>query len=54
MIAADNHEAIVFDTPADDTSSAELITLMHQELNCTIKAVIPTHFHELPGRPARI
>src|SRR5690606_7353975 len=38
--------AIVFDTPANDSSSAELIRWVQSGLNGKIKAVLPTHFHE--------
>lgn len=46
MIVINEKEAIVFDTPADDNSSGELINFISKELNCIIKGVIPTHFHE--------
>lgn len=46
MIVTDKNEAVIFDTPVDDTSSAELINWVSQELNSTINAIIPTHFHE--------
>jgi metallo-beta-lactamase class B len=46
MIVVNENEAIVFDTPADDTSSEEMIHFIVEKLRCNIKAVIPTHFHE--------
>lgn len=46
MIVADNRETVIFDTPTDDKSSAELIDWIGQNLKSRIKAVIPTHFHE--------
>ncbi len=46
MLVTDKKEALVFDTPADDTSSAELVNWINKKLDCKIKAVIPTHFHE--------
>lgn len=46
MIVVNGAEAIVFDTPADDASSEELIHYLAEKLQCRIKAVIPTHFHE--------
>lgn len=46
MVVVNNKEAIVFDTPTDDKSSAELISYFSQQLGCSIKAVVPTHFHE--------
>ncbi len=45
MVVVDKGEAIVFDTPVDDASSAELIRLVATELRCEIKAVVATHFH---------
>ncbi len=46
MVVAHQNEAIIFDTPTDDSSSAELIQWISQNLQANIKAVIPTHFHE--------
>jgi metallo-beta-lactamase class B len=46
MIVVNENEAIVFDTPADDKSSEELINYVTKTLQCKIKAIIPTHFHE--------
>jgi len=46
MVVVNNKEAMVFDTPTDDKSSAELISYFSQQLGCTIKAIVPTHFHE--------
>lgn len=46
MIVLNHDEAIVFDTPVDNESSAELINYVTKELKSNIKAVIPTHFHE--------
>lgn len=46
MIVTDKGEAIIFDTPTDNKSSAELINWIKQNLNSKINAVIPTHFHE--------
>lgn len=45
MVVIDKNEAIVFDTPADAATSLELINWVEKELKCTIKAIIPTHFH---------
>lgn len=45
MVVIDQNEAIIFDTPSDDASSLELIDWVEKELHCTIKAIIPTHFH---------
>lgn len=46
MIVFDKNEAIIFDTPTDDAASRELIHWVENTLNGTIKAIIPTHFHE--------
>ncbi|HMQ70422.1 MAG TPA: subclass B1 metallo-beta-lactamase [Ignavibacteria bacterium] len=46
MIAVNENEAIVFDTPADNAGSEELIKFVTENLGCKIIAVIPTHFHE--------
>lgn len=46
MIVVNGTEAIVFDTPSDDESSEELINYITEKLQCKIKAIIPTHFHE--------
>lgn len=45
MIVVDNGEAIIFDTPTDNAASLELINWVESNLKCTIKAIIPTHFH---------
>lgn len=45
MIVCNEGEAAVFDTPTDNNSAAELIEFITHELQCTIKAVVPTHFH---------
>lgn len=46
MIVLDGREAVIFDTPADDDAAVELINWVEKNKNCTIKAVIPTHFHD--------
>jgi len=45
VIFFDKNEAIVFDTPADNKTSLELINWVENTLHCKIKAIIPTHFH---------
>lgn len=45
MIAKDGNETVVFDTPSDDKSSAELISWINNNLHAKINAIIPTHFH---------
>ncbi|MEI9912530.1 MAG: subclass B1 metallo-beta-lactamase [Bacteroidota bacterium] len=46
MIVVNDGEAIIFDTPADDESSGELINYLSKAHNFKIKGIIPTHFHE--------
>ncbi len=46
MIAYHQGEAVVFDTPTNDSTSLELIDWIENELDAKVKAVIPTHFHE--------
>jgi len=45
MIVIDQGEAIIFDTPNTDVESEELIQWVEEELGCTIKGVVATHFH---------
>ncbi|WP_097044796.1 subclass B1 metallo-beta-lactamase [Flagellimonas pacifica] len=45
MVVANNGEAIIFDTPSNNEVSADLINWVKKELNCTVKAVVATHFH---------
>lgn len=46
MVVLNKKEAVVFDTPANDTSTTELINWLQKETKSKIKAIIPTHFHE--------
>lgn len=46
LIVRNNGEAIVFDTPTNDTTSAALIKWIRTTLHCNINAIIPTHFHD--------
>jgi metallo-beta-lactamase class B len=45
LIVANGPEAIVFDTPTTDTTSAELIGWISGTLGARITAIVPTHFH---------
>ncbi|MFZ1800611.1 MAG: subclass B1 metallo-beta-lactamase, partial [Chitinophagaceae bacterium] len=45
MLVINDHEAIIFDSPANDTSAAELISFIKNKSGATIKAIVPTHFH---------
>jgi metallo-beta-lactamase class B len=46
LIVRSNKETIIFDTPTNDKTSAELIKWIKESLNCKIIAIIPTHFHD--------
>jgi len=46
LVFYNNGEAIVFDTPTNDSASVELINWVQTELNCSIKAVVVNHFHD--------
>jgi metallo-beta-lactamase class B len=46
MIVVNDHEALMFDTPTNDTTSLELIKYLSETLHCKINAIIPTHFHK--------
>lgn len=45
MVIVSQHEAVIFDTPTNDTSAAELIKYL-QDQGYRIKAIVATHFHE--------
>jgi len=53
MVVTSGKEAIIFDTPTDNETSAMLIKWVQDSLHCTVKAVIATHFHDdcLAGLP---
>lgn len=45
MIVIDKGEALIFDTPADDPTSKELIDWVENNLKYKVKGIIVTHFH---------
>ncbi|MBO6516225.1 MAG: subclass B1 metallo-beta-lactamase [Bacteroidia bacterium] len=45
MLVVNENKAVLFDTPTDDTTSAELIDFITNKLTSEIIGVIPTHFH---------
>jgi metallo-beta-lactamase class B len=45
LVVRNSNEAIVFDTPTNDSGSNELIQWIKETLHCKINAIIPTHFH---------
>jgi metallo-beta-lactamase class B len=45
LVVKSGSEAIIIDTPVNDSVSAELIYWVENTLRCKIKAVIVTHFH---------
>lgn len=46
LIVTNKKEAIVFDTPTNNENAEELIKWITTKLQCKIKAIIPTHFHD--------
>jgi metallo-beta-lactamase class B len=46
MIVFDKGEAIIFDSPNDDSTSLAVIDWIENTLKCKVKAVVATHFHE--------
>ncbi|SDJ83936.1 metallo-beta-lactamase class B [Catalinimonas alkaloidigena] len=45
MIVVDDGEALIFDTPADEPASEELLRWVETKLHAKVKAIVPTHFH---------
>ncbi|UZD24410.1 subclass B1 metallo-beta-lactamase [Algoriphagus halophytocola] len=45
MIVINQGEALVFDTPANNEASIELINWLEQDQNVKVKGVVATHFH---------
>ncbi len=45
MIVMNGSEAVVFDTPADDSGSSELLDFISNKLNVKVTALVATHFH---------
>ncbi len=45
MLIVNGNEAVIFDTPADNKSSEELIQYITGTLKTNVNALIPTHFH---------
>lgn len=54
LLVVSQNEAIVFDTPTNDSASNELMAWAQQTLKAKITAIVPTHFHNdcLGGLPA--
>ena len=46
LVVTHQQEALVFDTPTNDSAAAELISKIRELIGCRVKAVIPTHFHD--------
>lgn len=46
MVVIDGGEALVFDTPADDPGSKELIDWLEKEKKVQVKGLVATHFHD--------
>ena len=45
MVVVNGGKAVIFDTPANDSGSEELINYVNKNLEAIITAIIPTHFH---------
>ena len=45
LVVRNGNEAVIFDTPTNDTNSAELIKWVNDDLHCKITAIVATHFH---------
>jgi metallo-beta-lactamase class B len=45
LIVTNNNEAVVFDTPTNDSSSEQLIQWISTTLKSKVNAIVPTHFH---------
>lgn len=45
MIVMNGGEALVFDTPANDEASLELLDWLEKDQQTTVKGVVATHFH---------
>jgi metallo-beta-lactamase class B len=46
MIVIDQGEALIFDTPTNNSDSKELIDWVEKTLKCKVIGVIVTHFHQ--------
>ncbi|WP_106791227.1 subclass B1 metallo-beta-lactamase [Aquimarina sp. Aq78] len=46
MIIIDNNEALIFDTPTNDSVSGALINWIQKNLKSEVKGVVATHFHD--------
>ncbi|MGB3850331.1 MAG: subclass B1 metallo-beta-lactamase [Tunicatimonas sp.] len=46
MVVVSEGEAVIFDTPVSEAASSELIDWVADQLQCSVKAVVPTHFHQ--------
>ncbi len=45
MVFIDKNEAIVYDTPASNESSIQLINWLQNNLKCKVRSLVVTHFH---------
>ncbi|MFN0292223.1 subclass B1 metallo-beta-lactamase [Pedobacter helvus] len=46
LVVRSENETAIFDTPTNDKSAEELIKWIEEKLQCKVKAIIPTHFHD--------
>lgn len=45
MVVMNNGEAVIYDTPANEAASKELLHWVENSLKCKVSAVVVTHFH---------
>lgn len=46
LVVRNEGQAVIFDTPTNDSASNELIQWVKQSLKCNIVGIVPTHFHD--------
>lgn len=46
LIVCNQEQAVIFDTPTNDSASIELINWIKQRLKSRIIGIVPTHFHD--------
>ncbi len=46
MIVMNDGEAVIFDTPTTEAASSELIDWIENQRQSSVRAVVPTHFHQ--------
>lgn len=46
LIVRNEKNVVILDTPTSDFASVELINFIEEYLKCTVKGIVPTHFHK--------